>query len=329
VLQTDQILPPNAADRMRQDWQKLYGGSANAGKTAVLEAGLKVHEMGLNHVDLQFIESQKLTTRQIASCFRVPLHMIGDLEHATFSNIEHQDLEFTKYTMSPWLERWEQSIQRDLLGDDDDLYAEFNVEGLLRGDTAGRAQFYREMFNIGVLNVDEIRKFENFNPVEGGQKRFVNAALVDLSMAGDPTLFSLNGQVGESPADAKDEPAKEDDQKAKEDAKRAAKSVWDAEIESLIRWECDALTRAAKKPSQFLPDCEKFLDEHRERMERKLERIAEVCRHVGVDVNASVFAAEHRSAVWSMVLESAEGTAAELPVRVDALVEKIKAKGIV
>ncbi len=316
VLQTEQSLPPNASERMRKDWERLYGGAENAGKTAVLENGLKVHEIGLNHADLQFIEQQKFNARQIASVFRVPLHMIGDLEHATFSNIEHQGLEFVKYTMMPWLERWEQAIQRDLIGDDDTLYAEFNVEGLLRGDTAARSQFYREMFNIGSVSVNEIRRYENLNPVEGGDKYFVNAALVELNHAGED---SQNDPVETMPQESTESQPVDNS-----NAQEAARSIWDDAVASLIRWECDAISRAAKEPRTFLNKCETFLEEHRNRIEQKLANAERMCRVVGVEQSASVFAAEHRAAVWSLILEASEGQAAELATRVDAMIERIK-----
>ena len=317
VLQTDQNLPPNAANRMREDWERLYGGANNAGKTAVLEAGLKVHEIGLNHTDMQFIEQQKMNATQIASVFRVPQHMIGILDHATFSNIEHQQLEFVKFTLVPWMERWEQAIQRDLI-DDDQYYAEFNVEGLLRGDTASRATFYREMFNIGVLSVNEIRRFENFNPVDCGDSHFVNSALTTLERAeegpADPVIEPVATPVVE------DQP--EDD--PTEEQQAAARSVWSDQVNAMVRWQCDALVRAAKKPSTFLTECQAFADEHQARMASKLALPERVCRSVGVDVSANVFAAEWRANTWAAILTTSEATAAELPTRVDLLCERLK-----
>lgn len=315
VLQTDQNLPPNAANRMREDWERLYGGASNSGKTAVLESGLKVHEIGLNHTDMQFIEQQKMNATQIASVFRVPQHMIGILDHATFSNIEHQQLEFVKFTLVPWMERWEQAIQRDLI-DDDQYYAEFNVEGLLRGDTASRATFYREMFNIGVLSVNEIRRFENFNPVDGGDSHFVNTALTTLERAeaGPVEPVVVDELVAEEPT--------EDD--STEEQQEAARSVWSDQVNAMVRWQCDALVRAAKKPSTFLTECQTFADEHQTRMVSKLALPERVCRSVGLDVSANVFAAEWRANTWKLILETSEATSAELPTRVDLLCERLK-----
>lgn len=215
VLETEQALPPNAIPEIRNQWEKLYAGAENSGKTAVLERGLKAHALGLSHTDLQFIEQQKMNATQIASVFRVPPHMIGLMDSATFSNIEHQQLSFVKMTLMPYLERWEQTIQRDLIGEPR-YYAEFNVEGLLRGDTAARAAFYREMFNIGAINVDEIRRFENFNAVEGGNAHFVNMALNTLENAAkgvipsakdkqQPTAAQSDSQMPPSPDEMPDE----------------------------------------------------------------------------------------------------------------------------
>ena len=319
VLQTDQNLPQNAANRMREDWERLYGGASNSGKTAVLESGLKVHEIGLNHTDMQFIEQQKMNATQIASVFRVPQHMIGILDHATFSNIEHQQLEFVKFTLVPWMERWEQAIQRDLI-DDDRYYAEFNVEGLLRGDTASRATFYREMFNIGVLSVNEIRRFENFNPVDCGDSHFVNSALTTLERAEEGPAEA----VPATPAMPTTEPVVDAATDPTEEQQAAARSVWSDQVNAMVRWQCDALVRAAKKPSTFLAECQAFADEHQARMVSKLAIPERVCRSVGVNVSAAVHAAEHRANTWAMILKASEATAAELPTRVDLLCERLK-----
>lgn len=322
VLQTDQALPQNASKETQAIWQSAYGGPSNSGKTAVIDRGLKAYVLPINHSDMEFIEQQKLNATQLAAVFRVPPHMIGLMDSATFSNIEHQQLSFVKMSLMPYLERFEQAIQRDLI-DDDRYYAEFNVEGLLRGDTAARATFYREMFNIGVLSVNEIRRFENFNPVDGGDAHFVNLALNTLKNAADGIIPSGDTNINTTTDDT-DEPDVEDDTTSADETQAAARSVWNEQVASLIRWECDAITRAAKKPATFLTECESFIYEHQERMAAKLATAERVCRSVGVELSASVFAAEHRAEVWSAILKASEVTAAELPAHVDALCESLR-----
>ena len=101
--------------RVRESWQSTFGGSGNANKIAVLEEGMKYTPIGISPEQAQFLETRKFQINEIARIFRVPPHMVGDLEKSSFSNIEQQSLEFVKYTLDPWVIRWEQSIQRSLL----------------------------------------------------------------------------------------------------------------------------------------------------------------------------------------------------------------------
>lgn len=151
-----------------ESWRATYGG-ANRGKTAVLEGGMKYNELKLNNSDSQFLESRKFSRSEIASVFRVPPHLIGDLEHATFSNIEQQSLDFVIYTMTPWAERWESSIETWLLfeSEADDLEVEFDFANLLRGDRTSRGTFYTSGINAGWLTRNEARIAEGMNPLDG------------------------------------------------------------------------------------------------------------------------------------------------------------------
>ena len=103
-------------ERVREAWHRAYG-SGNAHKTAILEEGMKYTPISIPNNEAQFLETRKFQIEEIARLYRVPLHMIGDLDHATFSNIEHLSLEFVKYTLDPWLIRWEQSLMKALLSD--------------------------------------------------------------------------------------------------------------------------------------------------------------------------------------------------------------------
>lgn len=118
--------------RVRESWQSTFGGSGNANKIAVLEEGMKYTPIGISPEQAQFLETRKFQINEIARIFRVPPHMVGDLEKSSFSNIEQQSLEFVKYTLDPWVIRWEQSIQRSLLSRDEKAvyFVKFNLEGL-------------------------------------------------------------------------------------------------------------------------------------------------------------------------------------------------------
>ena len=150
----------------RDSYQAAQSGS-NRGKVLVLENGMKFHEVGVTNKDAQFLELRKFQITDIARLFRVPPHMIADLDRATFSNIEQQSLEFVMHTMTPWAERWEASIEADLMLDGDQLEVEFDFANLMRGDAASRSAYYQSGIQNGWLTRNEARIAENLNPLQG------------------------------------------------------------------------------------------------------------------------------------------------------------------
>jgi HK97 family phage portal protein len=157
---------PEAKRVFRESYQAAQSGS-NRGKVLVLENGMKFHEVGVTNKDAQFLELRKFQITDIARLFRVPPHMIADLDRATFSNIEQQSLEFVMHTMTPWAERWEASIEADLLPDGDALEIEFDFANLMRGDAASRSAYYQSGIQNGWLTRNEARISENLNPISG------------------------------------------------------------------------------------------------------------------------------------------------------------------
>ena len=175
--------------RVRESWQSTFGGSGNANKIAVLEEGMKYTPIGISPEQAQFLETRKFQINEIARIFRVPPHMVGDLEKSSFSNIEQQSLEFVKYTLEPWLVRWEQSIQRTLLSPEEkkQYFAKFNVEGLLRGDYASRMTGYATARQNGWMSANDIRELENMDRIpaeEGGDLYLINGNMLPLGNAG-------------------------------------------------------------------------------------------------------------------------------------------------
>lgn len=164
----------DVAIRVKESWDASANGN-NAFSTPLLEDGLDWKQVSMSNRDAQYIESRKYNTEDIARIFRVPPHKIGHLEKATNNNIEHQGLEFVTDSMMPWLVRWEQSIARDLLTPPQRqrYFAEFLVDGLLRGDTTARGEFYNKLWNMGALSPNEIRAKENMNPRDGGDTYYV------------------------------------------------------------------------------------------------------------------------------------------------------------
>nr|DAM34463.1 MAG TPA: Portal [Caudoviricetes sp.] len=185
--------------RVQDAWQSQFGGSSNAGKVAVLEEGMKYSSIGISPDQAQFLETRKFQIDEIARIFRVPPHMIGDLEKSTFSNIEQQSLEFVKYTLGPWVARWEQAMSQALLTPEERTRYEihFNVDGLLRGDYESRMNGYAVGRQNGWLSANDIRELENMNRIpeeEGGDLYLINGNMTKLKDAG---LFAGSGNKEE------------------------------------------------------------------------------------------------------------------------------------
>lgn len=180
ILRAEGVIKSDEAQRMKNDWMAAHGGPDNSHRVAVLANGLQWQAIGISSEDAQLLETRQFQVTEIARIFRVPPHMIGDLSHATFSNIEQQSIDFVRYTMLPWVVRWEQAINRDLIADDEMYYAKFCVEGLLRGDSAARSAYYRELINTGVMTINEARELEDLEPVEYGDVNLIQGAMVPL-----------------------------------------------------------------------------------------------------------------------------------------------------
>ena len=176
-------------ERVRESWNATFGGSNNSGKIAVLEEGMKYTPISIAPNEAQFLETRKFQIDEIARIFRIPPHMIGDLERATFSNIENMSLEFVKYTLDPWVIRWEQNLKRALLTREEKNHYFFmlNVDGLLRGDYRSRMEGYAVGINNGFMCPNDVRALENLDKIPddlGGNLFMVNGNMVPLKDAG-------------------------------------------------------------------------------------------------------------------------------------------------
>ena len=175
--------------KVRDSWNAAFGGSSNSHKVAVLEEGLKYTPISISPNEAQFLETRKFQIDEIARIFRVPTHMVGDLEKSSFSNIEQQSLEFVKYTLDPWVVRWEQSLSRALLSPEEKktYFFKFNVDGLLRGSYHERMQGYSIGIQNGFMCPNDVRELENLDMIseeDGGFKFMVNGNMVDLKNVG-------------------------------------------------------------------------------------------------------------------------------------------------
>jgi len=171
-------LKPEAKKVVREEWEKMNTGMTNANRIAILDSGITYQDLTMSQADAQFIETQKLNTTDIARIYNVPPHMIADLEHATFSNIEHQSISYVKNTLQPLLVSWEQALKYQLFTptEQKNYYCKYNVESELRGDSKSRAEFYEIMERIGAYNIDEIRNKEDLPELENelGKKHLIS-----------------------------------------------------------------------------------------------------------------------------------------------------------
>lgn len=186
--------------KVRDSWNAVYRGSNNAHKVAVLEEGMKYQQIGIPPEEAQFLETRKFQLDEIARLYRIPPHMIGDLEKSSFNNIEQQSMEFVKYTLDPWVIRWEQAMQKALFLPEEkkQYFLKFNVNGLMRGDYESRMTGYSIGRQNGWLSANDIREMEDMNPVpdeEGGNLYLVNGSMTKLKDAG---AFARKGETNET-----------------------------------------------------------------------------------------------------------------------------------
>jgi HK97 family phage portal protein len=191
----------------RQSWMELHGGPRNSAKPALLPPEADVQFLTFNARDSQFLELREHNITEIARWYGVPPHMLYDLRRATYTNIEHQGIEFVVYSLVPWLKLWEEEIWRKLLtpAEQKNHFAKHVVEGLLRGDSQARAAFYTSLFNIGVLCIDDILELEDRNPIgeeAGGQKRFVPLNFIPVDKAGEQQAIAPAAEVEPQPTEA-------------------------------------------------------------------------------------------------------------------------------
>ena len=181
--------------KVRDSWNAAYQGASKAHKVAVLEEGMSYRPISITPEQAQFLQTRKFQINEIARIFRVPPHMVGDLEKSSFSNIEQQSLEFVKYTLDPWIIRWEQAIHRALLSDSEKggspsgrrFFVRFNLDGLLRGDYQSRMNGYAVGRQNGWMSANDIRELENLDRIptdKGGDEYLINGNMTKLEDAG-------------------------------------------------------------------------------------------------------------------------------------------------
>lgn len=238
VLSHPGQLSQEAAKRLRDSWSSMHRGANKAGKVAILEEGMRWDHLSIPPNDAQFLESRSFQVREIARIYRVPPHLLADLEGgASFASIEQMSMDFLRYSLRPWLVRWEQELMRKLLADRGQYYIEHSADALLRGDTTTRFNAYKIGREGGWLSVNDIRRLEGMNMVAGG-----DAYLQPLNMT----------EIGT------DDPIEMPDQL--ERSKPAALApIIGSTAKRLAKVEAQALTRAIKKHLEGAADGVAFI----------------------------------------------------------------------
>ncbi len=212
VLRHPGKLGPVGIETIRAGWQKAYGGTANSGKVAVLENGMEYTTVSMSNEQAQWLDGMKFNRSEIFGMFRVPPHMGGDLERATFSNIEQQSIDFIQYTMIPWLTRWEAAITSSLFSaaEQKKYFVKFNSNAFLRGDGLSRAQKLNIERNAGIISANEWRALEEYNPLpkEEGDKYLIPMNMVDASKPQADT--NTTAQPPRTPGSVQQEPPSSD-----------------------------------------------------------------------------------------------------------------------
>ena len=192
-LQHPETLSEPAQVRLVKKWEEDHKGLSQKHRISVLEEGMEFKETGVSPRDSELISGRTFQVNEVARVLRIPPHMIQELSRATFSNIEAKTIEFIVFTMQPWDTRWEQRLNMTLLprGTRDQGFR-FDLTGLLRGDTKARSAFYRTMWNMGAISANEIRRSEDMNAVEGGDRYYVPLNMVAV---GSPEEAAMRKRV--------------------------------------------------------------------------------------------------------------------------------------
>lgn len=271
----------SAIENFRAGWRKLHAGAENAGNPPILEDGMELMQLGLTNSDSQWLESRKFQADEIVRFFRVPPHLVGILDKATFSNIEQQSIEFVTYTMTPWCVRFEQAVQRDLIEDPEESFVKLALEGLLRGDIASRYAAYNVGLQAGFLLRNEVRELEDLNPIPGG-----DTPLEALNMV---PAGSRDAEPPEPPEDEEPDADEEDEEESMPpggDRQRAMATLIEDAAARIASAEIRAVEGRIDKAADRQRWCDwlaEFYPAHAKYIEKALTPLATAWRALGGD----------------------------------------------
>ncbi len=279
-IETDQPHKPDALQRFRQQWDDAHRGPGQAFKTVIMPHGFHKKNDPVNNQHAELIATRRYQCEEVARHYRVPLSLLGDLSNVRYNTVEQSAIDFATFSLIPHCRRWQFACRRDLITDDKNYFVEFDVSALMAGDYQARSQFMREMFNMGVLSVDEIRGQIGYNPLpEGlGSKRFVqvNMQLLDAFTVNNPN-GATQPQTAPLPPDQPDEEDdSEDDEQDGNDGptptdaavgeRSASEVLFRTTLRRLAAVEADGIRERRNKPAKITA----WFEAHEQRMRTEL-----------------------------------------------------------
>jgi HK97 family phage portal protein len=287
VFETDQPHKPEVLRRFKDQWNEMLQGPKSAFSTVVVPYGFKKRPEEINNATAQLLETRRFSVEECARIYRVPVHLLGDMSNVRYNTVEQSAIDFVTFSLIPWCTRIEMACRRDLVVDDKTFFVGFDLNALMAGDYEARAKHAREFFNMGALDVNELRQGIGLNPLPGeeGKKRFVqvNMALLEAFTAANPTGQKLTDLLkpepakepaipGEKPAEAAEDQA---EPPAKEPAKRSAPDLFEVlfmtNVRRLAGLEIDGIFDRRGKPDKVVA----WIDQMGERMKSELRDCAE------------------------------------------------------
>lgn len=268
-IETDQPFKPEAIQRFKQQWDDAHRGPDKAFKTVVMPHGFHKKSDPVNNQHSALVETRRFAVEEVGRCFRIPLHMLGELTNVRHSTVEQAAIDFVTFTLLPHCRRWQFATRRDLIADDREYFVEFDTSSLMAGDHAARAQYMREAFNMGAISVDEVRAQMGLNPLPDGEgnKRFVQVNMQLLEQFGTPA--ATDGNEGPTPSEA---PVSD---------QRAAEALFRTTLRRLAAIEADGILERRNKPAKL----EQWLESHEQRM---LTELCDSAQATGRDIKSFV-----------------------------------------
>lgn len=298
-----------------KDWEAIHSG-ADSSRLALLQGGATAKALGLNMEDMQFLETKRYGNEEIARWYGIPPFLLQHLQNATMNNVEELGIGFVQYSLIPWMKIWEQCVWQKLFTpeEQDDYFAEHNVDALMRGNAASRASFYQQMTAAAIMTRNQCMKLENLPPVEGGDTYLVQGAMVPLDEAGKPESKFADVSAGTQAAamgakpvtpepDADDEDETEKDIKA--DIAHRVQRILAYDLARILTKEAKAVSVYAKKPDSFVNQVDAFYAEHRDLMRDAIAETTAALIECGVTVDREVVLTDWVSEGKRLILEAA------------------------